>query len=137
MDFEIIFKLILALFLGSLLGLEREIKKREAGLQTYSLVSLGACLFSVAAFSLAKLGIIDPSVIFVGIAVGVSFIGAGTILKIDNRIEGLTTAAGLWATSAIGLTIGSGLYSLAIISAFLILLILFGFGWAEKNFFKK
>ncbi len=135
MEFQIIFKLVLALILGGILGLERETKKREAGFQTYSLVSLGACLFTIVSISLAKLKIIDPSIV-IGIAVGVGFIGAGTIFRTENRIEGVTTAAGLWTTAAIGFTIGSGFYSLAIIGAFFVLLILFGFGLIEEKILK-
>lgn len=137
MEFEIILKLILASILGGLLGLEREIKKRDAGFQTYSLVCLGAALFATAAFSLAKLEIFDPSIVLNGIALGVGFIGAGTILKIENRIEGVTTAAGLWTTAAIGLAVGGGLYFLAIIGTISALLILFGFGLIEKKFLKR
>lgn len=134
---EIILKLILALFLGGLVGLEREIKRKGAGLQTYSLVSLGSCLFSIIAFSLANLKIIDPSLIIMAIAVGMGFIGAGAIFRGENQIIGLTTAAGLWTMAAIGLATGSGFYFLAIFSTVLILLILAGFGFFEEKFFKK
>jgi putative Mg2+ transporter-C (MgtC) family protein len=70
MENEVFFQLILAIVLGGLIGLERELKKKGAGLQTYSLVSLGSCLFSLIAFSLGNLKIIDPSPILVSIAVG-------------------------------------------------------------------
>jgi len=137
MEFQIIFQLLLAMVLGGLIGLEREIKKREAGLQTYSLVALASCLFALTAFSLAKLAIIEPSPVIVAIAVGIGFIGAGTIVRKENQIEGVTTAAGLWTTAAIGLTVGSGFYFLAISATFLTILVLIGLGIIEKKYLKK
>lgn len=134
---EIVLKLLLALLLSSLVGLEREFKKKGAGLQTYSLVGLGSCLFSLIAFSLGKLKIIDPSVIIMAIAVGIGFIGGGTIFKGEDQIFGLTTAAGLWTVAGIGLAVGAGFYFLASFSTFLALVILVGFGFLEKKFFKK
>ncbi len=137
MAFEIICQLLLATFLGALIGLEREIKKRGAGLQTYSLVTLGSCLFALIALSLGKLEIIDPSSIIMAIAIGMGFIGAGAIFRGETQIQGLTTAAGLWTTAAIGLAIGSGFYFLGLFSTFLVILILAGFGLLEEKMFKK
>lgn len=137
MDFQIIIQLLLATFLGAIIGLEREIKRKEAGLQTYSLVSLGSCLFASTIFSLANLKIIDPSPLIIGIAVGVGFIGAGVIFRGEDQIQGLTTAAGLWTVAAIGLAVGSGFYFLAIFSALLVILILAGFGLIEEKYLKK
>lgn len=138
MSAEIIGQLLLALFLGALIGLEREIKRKEAGLQTYSLVSLGACLFTLIALFLVEIKIIsEPSTIFIAIAVGMGFIGAGTIFKEGNKIQGLTSAAGLWLTAAIGLAVGTRLYFLAIFTTFLTILILTGFGFIEERFLKK
>lgn len=137
MDFQIIIQLLLATFLGALIGLEREIKRKEAGLQTYSLVALGSCLFSSIIFSLAELRIIDPSPLIIGIAVGMGFIGAGAIFRGENQIQGLTTAAGLWTVAAIGLAVGSGFYLLAIFSSLLVILILTGFGFIEEKCFKR
>jgi putative Mg2+ transporter-C (MgtC) family protein len=134
---EAFFQLILAIVLGGLIGSERELKKKGAGLQTYSLVSLGSCLFSLIAFSLGKLKIIDPSAILVAIAVGMGFIGAGAIFRGETQVFGLTTAAGLWTVAAIGLAIGAKLYSLAIFSAILVLIIFYFWGLLEEKFFKK
>ena len=137
MEIQIICQLLLAIFLGALIGLEREIKRKEAGLQTYSLVTLGSCLFALIAFSLAKLKIIDPSPIILAIAIGMGFIGAGAIFRGETQVQGLTTAAGLWTAAAIGLAVGSGFYLLAIFTTFLVVLILAGFGLLEeKTFFK-
>lgn len=138
MALETIFQFLLAVFLGALIGLEREIKRKEAGLQTYSLVALGSCLLSAIAFSLDKIGVIsDPSPIFLAIGIGMGFIGAGTIFHRENKIEGLTTAAGLWVTAMVGVAAGSQLYFLAVFATFLILLIFAGFGYLEGKIFKS
>jgi len=143
MEIEIIGQLFLAVFLGALIGLEREYKRKEAGLQTYSLVALGACLFTIISFNLfdsflLKSGIsFDPSRIIQAIAIGIGFIGAGVIFRQPSGILGLTTAAGLWTTAAIGIAVGSKLYFLAAFTAFLAILILAGFGLLEEKFFKK
>ena len=134
---EVFLKIFLAFFIGSLLGVERELKKKEAGLQTYSLVCLGACLFSLVAFLLGELKIIDPSLIIMAIAVGMGFIGGGAISRNQSQIFGLTTAAGLWTVAAIGLAIGAGFYSLAFLATIFVLLILAGLGFLEEKFFKK
>ena len=143
MEIEIIFQLILATFLGALIGLEREYKRKEAGLQTYSLVALGTCLFTIISFELFnffldRTGIsFDPSRIIQAVAIGIGFIGAGVIFRQPAGIIGLTTAAGLWATAAIGIAVGVKLYFLAIFTTFLALLVLAGFGLLEEKFLKK
>jgi putative Mg2+ transporter-C (MgtC) family protein len=137
MENEVFFQLILAVVLGGLIGLERELKKKGAGIQTYSLVSLGSCLFSLIAFSLGNLKIIDPSPILVAIAVGMGFIGAGAIFRGETQVFGLTTAAGLWTVAAIGLAVGAKFYSLTIFSTVLVLIIFYFFGLLEERFFKK
>ncbi len=137
MELQIIFQLLLAVFLGALIGLEREYKKKGAGIQTYSLVVLGSCLFTATSLLLAKSGIIDPSPIIIAITVGMGFIGAGAIFRGELRIEGLTTAAGLWTSAAIGLAIGAGFYFIAIFTTFLVIGILAGFGLLEEKILKK
>ena len=128
------FRLVLALILGAIIGIEREKKKKSAGLQTYSLVALSSALFSTVAFSLAESKIIDPSLVIMAIGVGMGFIGSGVIFKKEDHLEGLTTAAGLWVTAAIGLSVGAGLYYLAIMGAFLTLFIFIVFGFLEEKF---
>jgi putative Mg2+ transporter-C (MgtC) family protein len=137
MENEVFFQLILAVVLGGLIGLEREFKRKKAGLRTYSLVSLGSCLFSLIALSLASLKILDPSPVLVAIAAGMGFIGAGAIFREETQVFGLTTAAGLWTAAAIGLAVGARLYSLAIFSTVLVLIIFYFFGLLEEKFFKK
>jgi putative Mg2+ transporter-C (MgtC) family protein len=143
MDIQSIYQLFLSIALGSLIGLERECKKREAGLQTYTLVTLGACLFTMISFVTINIfvnetGIVfDPLRVINSIAVGIGFIGAGVIFHQSSGVVGLTTAAGLWVTAAIGIAVGIKLYFLATFTAFLMLLILLIFGELEKKVFKK
>ncbi len=147
MDFSgcstIILQLILAALLGSFIGLEREYKRKEAGLQTYSLVSLGTCLFTIISFYLfnffyEKSGIsFDPSRIIQAIAIGIGFIGAGVIFRQQSGVVGLTTAAGLWTTAAIGIAVGVKLYYLAFFTTFLAVLILAGLGLVEEKILKR
>jgi len=129
---EAIFQLILATIFGALIGLERGIKGKEAGLQTYSLVTLGTCLFTIISFELfnvffEKTGIsFDPSRIIMAIAVGIGFIGAGAIIRRgEGIIEGLTAAATIWAVAAIGMAAGAGLYLIAGVTTGIALMILF------------
>ena len=140
---EIFFQLILSVLLGALIGVEREYKKKEAGLRTYSLVSLGTCLFTVMSFDLYKIfsgapGInFDPSRIIQAVAAGIGFIGAGVIFRQTSGVVGLTTAAGLWVSSAVGVAVGSGFYIMAVAGTVLALFILVFLGWLEEKIFKK
>jgi putative Mg2+ transporter-C (MgtC) family protein len=129
------FRLFLALILGALIGVEREKKRKSAGLQTYSLVALSSSIFSTVAFSLAKINLVDPSLVIMAIGVGMGFIGSGVIFKKEDKLEGLTTAAGLWATAGIGLAVGAGLYNLAIFATILTLFVFIFFGFLEERFF--
>jgi putative Mg2+ transporter-C (MgtC) family protein len=142
MEIEIIGQLLLATFLGALIGLEREIKKKGAGLQTYSLVSLATCLFAIILFQFLNLfsgkdTIFNLAGLVQAVAIGLGFIGAGVIFRQQSGIVGLTTAAGLWVVGAIGIAIGAKLYFLAIFTTLLALLILSGFGLLEEKFFKQ
>jgi len=139
LNWEIILQLVLAVVLGGLVGLEREFLKREAGLRTFILVCLGATLFTVTSLkfsesSLEKIGVAyDPTRIIGQIVLGIGFLCAGLIIFRGARIEGLTTAAALWITAAIGATVGVGFYFLAIFVTFLVLLILAGFRVIEEK----
>lgn len=140
MDSQIIFQLFLAAILGSLIGLEREIKRKGAGLQTYSLVAVGTCLFTIIPFELSKLsGIfkLDPASIVSAVAIGIGFIGAGVIFHASSGVTGLTTAAGLWVTAAIGVAVGANLYFLAVLATIFTILILAGLGLIEEKVFKE
>jgi putative Mg2+ transporter-C (MgtC) family protein len=143
MEFQIVCQLLLATFLGAIIGLEREYKRKEAGLQTYSLVSLGSCLFAIISFQLANFFLgesgvnFDPARIIQAVAIGIGFIGAGVIFRQPSGIFGLTTAAGLWSTAAIGIAVGAGFYTLAGVATLLTVLILAGLGLLEEKIFKK
>lgn len=119
--FEVLFGLILALVLGAIVGVEREITHKPAGLRTHMLVSLGSCLFTLVSVAFAM----DPARIAAGIVTGIGFIGAGTIIAAQDRVVGITTAASLWTTASIGLIIGVGDYLLAIVATVLVFLVLF------------
>lgn len=119
--FEVLFGLILALVLGAIVGVEREITHKPAGLRTHMLVSLGSCLFTLVSVAFSM----DPARIAAGIVTGIGFIGAGTIIAVQDRVVGITTAASLWTTASIGLIIGVGDYLLAIVAAVLVFLVLF------------
>jgi len=137
-----ILKLFLSIFLGALIGLEREFKKKGAGLQAYSLVSLGFCFFTVISIEMVEmfsqqLGVnFDPTRVIQAIAIGIGFIGAGAIFRQPSGVIGLTTSAGLWIVAAIGVSVGVGLYNLAVLATALSLLVLFGFGLIENKIFK-
>lgn len=118
---ESLLGLILAMMLGAIVGFEREITHKPAGLRTHMLVSLGSCLFTIV--SLYEFSI-DPARIAAGIVTGIGFIGAGTIIAEQDKIVGITTAASLWVTAAIGLTIGVGNYVLGVVATLLVFLVL-------------
>lgn len=101
---------VLAALLGALVGWEREQHGREAGIRTYAAVSLGACVFGLISSHVSTVS--DSTRIAAGVVTGVGFLGAGVILREQGRIAGLTTAATIWATSAVGLAIAFGMYVL-------------------------
>jgi putative Mg2+ transporter-C (MgtC) family protein len=121
---EVLLRVTLAAVLGGVLGLERELREREAGLRTHLLVSVGSALFTlVSAYGFsgflnsgAAAVRADPSRIAAQIVTGVGFLGAGAIIRQGLSIRGLTTAATLWVVAAIGLATGAGYYSAAIIT---------------------
>ncbi|HHX12880.1 MAG TPA: MgtC/SapB family protein [Clostridiales bacterium] len=117
-----IFRLLLALLCGGVLGIERGRKKRPAGFRTYMLVSIGAALVMMTnEFISIEYSSGDPARMGAQVISGIGFLGAGTIIVTGhNQVKGLTTAAGLWASACIGLAIGVGYYAVAIISCILI-----------------
>ena len=128
LDVELIFRLVLATALGSLIGYEREAKNRPAGLRTHMLVSLGAAIFSMISVSFEQ----DPTRIAAGIVAGIGFLGAGSIISSKQNVKGLTTAATLWIVAAIGLSIGTGFYVIGAVSTAMVFLIL-QLGHVEKR----
>jgi putative Mg2+ transporter-C (MgtC) family protein len=143
MGLEIILQLILSVILGGAVGLEREYKRREAGLRTYALVSLGSALFTITAFEVFQIflgqpgALLDPLRVIQAVAMGIGFIGAGLIIFREKHVEGLTTAAGLWVAAAIGVAVGVKLYFPAIFVTFLAIGILAGLRLMEEKVFGK
>jgi putative Mg2+ transporter-C (MgtC) family protein len=121
MDFVFLFKILLSLILGGIIGWQRQHIGKAAGFRTFALVSVGSTLFTILSLD-AFAG--DTARVAAQIITGIGFIGAGTIIHKKDSIEGLTTAAGLWAIAAIGMAIGASWYMEAIVSTFVLFLIL-------------
>ncbi|MFH1246065.1 MAG: MgtC/SapB family protein [Candidatus Omnitrophota bacterium] len=138
---QVIIRLSLAFIIGGLIGFERELHGRAAGLRTHILVCLGSTLImltSIHVFQMyEKAAQTDPSRIAAGIVTGIGFLGAGTILRFKASVRGLTTAASLWATAGIGMAIGSGFYSGAYAASAIVLFTLFFLTKLEKAFVRK
>ncbi len=138
---QIIIRLILAFALGGLIGFERELHGRVAGLRTHILVCLGSALIMLTSIHIFFLYYdvtrIDPARIAAGVITGIGFLGAGTILRFRASVRGLTTAASLWAVAGIGLAIGSGFYVGAYTTALLILFVLFFLTKLERGLVRK
>ncbi len=146
-QYELVFivRLILALFLGGMIGMERQWKKKgsiasAAGFRTHILVTVGACIFTLVSISMPLIienmsgGIVnnaDPGRIAAQVVSGIGFIGAGAILQSKGRIHGLTTAASLWVAAAIGVAVGAGLYMTSIVATVLTLVTLRWFSSLE------
>lgn len=128
MDWEDALKLILAMVLGGLVGLEREITNRPAGFRTHTLVCMGSALVMITAkyiFGIYHNMVnLDPARLGAQVISGIGFLGAGTIMKDEARVRGLTTAASLWVVACIGLAVGSGLYQVSIFAALLVYVVL-------------
>lgn len=132
-------KLLLAIVLGGIIGTERAVLARQpAGTRTFGLVALGACLFIVVGnyVNLAFLGVADvqPTYIASGIITGMGFLGAGLIIFRGDALHGVTTAAGLWITTAIGMAVGFGLFAVGIFSTLLTLIMFTGMWYVENRF---
>ena len=116
----IVAKILLSIILGGFIGLEREALGKPAGSRTYALIALGSAFYTILAIQGFNQAAMAGQII-----VGIGFIGAGMIIFHKQHIEGLTTAAGLWATAAIGMAVGIGWYAVATITSILIFLLLF------------
>ena len=128
----IILRISLAILLGTVIGVEREIKNRPAGMRTHILVCLGACIISLieSSFVASLSANTESSVAYnfgrlsAQVISGIGFLGAGTILFSDRKITGLTTAASLWNTACLGIAIGYGYYLIAIVGSIFVILVL-------------
>jgi putative Mg2+ transporter-C (MgtC) family protein len=121
---DMLVRLVLATFLTGLIGFEREATGKSAGLRTHAMVGFGAALFTIV--SIAGFDEGDPGRVAAQIVTGIGFLGAGAIWRSDDRVRGLTTAAGLWAAAAIGMGIGAGLVALGTLGALITLAVLLG-----------
>jgi len=127
MEMEFLWRLLAATVMGAAIGIEREYHAKEAGIRTHLLVALGSCLFMILsaygfdAFLAKEHTSFDPSRIASQVVTGIGFIGAGTIILQKQMVRGLTTAAGLWVTAAIGLACGIGMYVIAVVTTVLVL----------------
>jgi putative Mg2+ transporter-C (MgtC) family protein len=122
--------LVVSAVLGTALGWERQVGGKPAGLRTHALVCVGSTLFVLTAFHAAQslaAGTLDPSRIVHGIVTGVGFLGAGSILRHEGVVLGLTTAASIWMVAAIGAAVGVRAYTLALVGTLLALVVLRGF----------
>ncbi len=133
---DLILRLVVAVVLGMVIGAERLLVHKEAGMKTHALVSMGAAVFMLVSEAMVvkyiNLPGMNPVMMPSQIIVGIGFLGAGLIILQGNRLMGLTTAGGLWVTAGIGMAAGFGLYSLAIISTILVLFIFIAMNILEK-----
>lgn len=124
---DIVLPLISAVLLGGIVGWERESGDKPAGLRTHMMVSLGAAVFTLSALRTIvdyQSAAGDPSRIVMGVATGIGFLGAGSIIRTSGEVHGITTAAGIWVVGAIGACCGAGYYSIAIVAVLLSVIVL-------------
>jgi len=119
---EMVLRILLAAALGALIGWQRERTHRPAGFRTHILIAVGSALFTV--ISAIAFPTADPSRIAAGVVTGIGFLGAGTILHRTNNVEGLTTAASIWAIAAIGMAAGTGLYIISVAATVIVFIVL-------------
>jgi putative Mg2+ transporter-C (MgtC) family protein len=137
-----IFKISLALGLGAVLGIEREYRSKAAGFRTLTMISIGACLFTIISRHLGLPG--SPDRIASNIVQGIGFLGAGVIFKDNVSVSGLTTATSIWVASAIGMSVGAGAYILGCFTTVSALIVLAGFeliqryidNWSQHRLYK-
>lgn len=136
---EIALRLLLAIALGGLIGLERETREKPAGFRTNTLICVGSAMMMILSGLVfqGKTPANDLTRIAAGVITGMGFIGAGTIIQARGIVYGLTTAATLWAVAGLGLVVGAGYYLVAVIFTFLVIITLILFGKIEEKFIKK
>ena len=122
-EWNLILRILIAGLLGGLIGFEREIRAKEAGVRTHFIVALGSALFMIIS-QFAFSGRFDAARVAAQVVSGIGFIGAGVIIFQENVVRGVTTAAGLWVAAAVGLACGAGMYSVAVAASLLTILCL-------------
>jgi len=140
-DSQIILRLVLTVILSGLIGFERQLHRRTAGLRTHILVALGSCLImltSLYVFDIYKeIAQPDPARIAAGVITGIGFLGAGTIIREREGVRGLTTAASLWVVAGIGLACGCGFLNASVYATVLALIVLFFLRYFEAMVFNE
>ncbi len=140
-DKQIITRLVLALVLSGAIGLEREVKRKNAGLRTHILVCLGSCLMMLTSLYIFDIYMIqtefDPMRLAAGVITGIGFLGAGAIIRYGEAVRGLTTAATIWIVAGVGIALGCGFYKGALYTTGLTLFALFILSWLERSVTKE
>ena len=135
-DSSILFRLILAVLLGGLIGMEREMHGRPAGFRTHIVVCLGAAMLMVASEYYRNYvnleTVFDPNRMAAGIITGIGFLGAGAIMREENVVRGLTTAGCIWFVAGLGIVVGKGLFPLALWGTLLVFVMLVFFRYGEN-----
>lgn len=122
MDYEIFIRFLLAVLWGGIVGAEREYRGKSAGFRTVIMISIGACFFTMMSIRIGGAGNADR--IASNIVTGIGFLGAGVIFRGENRVNGITTAATIWAVAAVGMGIGAGYYFASACASILIIIVL-------------
>jgi uncharacterized membrane protein YhiD involved in acid resistance len=137
MEIDLVFtaRLLIATGLGAVIGLQRELSGKPAGLRTNLLICLGAALITHVSFAVAaRLGAGDPARIAAQIVAGIGFLGAGTIMRSQHAVHGLTSAATIWVVAAVGLTVGAGFERQAAFATVVVVISLGALGQLERRF---
>ena len=124
-DAELVTRLLTAALLGAVIGFERELRQKSAGLRTNILIAIGSALFTLMSYEFAA-GVqgADPGRLAAQIVTGIGFLGAGAIIRRDGGVQGLTTAATVWVNAAVGVAAGGGEYRLAVIATIVTVVVL-------------
>ncbi len=127
---EVLTRLFIAMSLGALIGVERELRFSHVGIKTYSIVALGAALFTM-------MGVSTNTAIATGIVTGVGFLGAGAIFRANDKVHGLTTASLIWISAALGMAVGYGYYHSAVAATVMVYVVLVIIGHVEERYLEK
>jgi putative Mg2+ transporter-C (MgtC) family protein len=137
-EIDFVIRLCLAFVAGGIIGMERSSRRQVAGLRTHILIAVGACCLMLLSIWLPQqMGAGDPGRIAAQVVSGIGFLGAGAIIRLGNNIRGLTTAASLWLTAAIGLTVGAGMFIVALTAVILALITLVLLSRLERKLFPE
>ncbi|MDP8259558.1 MAG: MgtC/SapB family protein [Candidatus Gygaella obscura] len=140
-DKQIIIRLVLALVFSGVIGIEREVKHKNAGFRTHILVGLGSCLMMLTSLHIFDIYIgrvgVDPMRLASGVITGIGFLGAGAIIRYGEAVRGLTTAATIWIVAGIGIALGCGFYKGALYTTGLTLFALFILSRFERSVTKE